>query len=96
MSAKNTGQQNLFDTDEMIKWKDEWQGMPEFDQEDQTSWKSIIVHFENEADMKKFGELIGQKLTYRTRSIWYPEAEISRYVDKLYIQNDKRDEYEKK
>jgi len=65
-------------------WKEHWKSMPEFKQEDLTSYKSIIVHFENEGDYKKFSELIGQKLTYKTRSIWFPEAEIGR-MDKMYV-----------
>lgn len=75
----------LFDKDEHNKWKEEWKDMPEFVQEDLTSWKSIIVHFESDEDMKLFATLIGKKLTYKTRSIWYPEAEIGRYADKLFI-----------
>lgn len=54
---------------------EEWQGMPEFNQEDLTAVQSIHVHFASRADVDAFAELIGQKLTDRTRSIWYPEAE---------------------
>lgn len=69
-------------------WKKDWSGMPEFNQKDITSFNSIIVHFENRADMDAFSKLIGQKLTYKTRSIWYPEAEIGRMTDKLFVSEE--------
>ena len=91
---------NNFDMEELKDWgfkdidfglnidkinpQDEWEGMPEFNQEDKTPQKQIIVSFKNEKDMQLFSELIGQKLTNKTRSIWYPKAEIEKYIDKRY------------
>ena len=66
-------------------WKQEWHGMPEFRQEDLTPWKSVIVHFSSPGDMAAFAELIGQKLTPNTRSVWHPAAEIGHYANKRYI-----------
>ncbi len=63
----------------------EWQGMPEFDHEDQTAWKTLKVHFADEAAMKTFARLIGQTVTQDTRSIWYPKAEIGKIADKRYV-----------
>ena len=54
---------------------EEWIGMPEFEQEDLTGVQAIHVHFKTRADVEAFAELIGQKLTDKTRAIWYPEAE---------------------
>ena len=54
---------------------EEWIGMPEFEQEDLTGVQAIHVHFKTRADVEVFAELIGQKLTDKTRAIWYPEAE---------------------
>ncbi len=64
----------------------EWQGMPEFIQEDQESEFEIRVHFADSDALAKFAALIGQPLTERTRSIWYPKAErvltdAIRYID---------------
>jgi len=67
-----------------INPQDEWGGMPEFKQEDKTPQKQIIVSFKNEKDMQLFSELIGQKLTNKTKSIWYPKVEIEKYMDKRY------------
>tara|TARA_B110000977_G_scaffold6943_1_gene9645 strand:+ start:1806 stop:2084 length:279 start_codon:yes stop_codon:yes gene_type:complete len=50
----------------------EWVGMPEFVQPKKEEYSKIIFRFENEEDLQEFAELIGQKLTYRTKSSWYP------------------------
>jgi hypothetical protein len=63
----------------------EWAGMPEFTQDDQTSWKQVIVHFNTPEDLEAFAKLVGQTLTPKTRSIWFPEAEIGRLVTKRYV-----------
>lgn len=62
----------------------EWRGMPEFNQEDKTAFKSIHVHFKNQDNVDNFAELVGQKIGEYTRAIWYPEIEIERYADKRY------------
>jgi hypothetical protein len=83
--AKQEGEQTLFgDLDQFALWWAEWRGMPEFVQEDLEPWKSLIVHFESRADMEAFSKLVNQTLTYRTRSIYFPPAEIGRYADKRY------------
>ena len=51
-----------------------WQGMPEFEQEDQTSFQSIHLHFATKEDRDNFAELINQTISDNTRSLWYPEA----------------------
>lgn len=53
-------------------WKKEWKGMPEFVQEKQEAYAKIIFRFENEEDLQAFAQLIGQKLTKKTKSSWYP------------------------
>jgi hypothetical protein len=63
---------------------EEWRGMPAFDQEDKSGFQAITVHFADQEGVDKFSELVGQKLTPRTRAIWYPEAEIERMMDKRY------------
>lgn len=75
----------LFDNlDEFSAWWDEWQGMPEFVCEDLTAYTQVIVNFENRAALEAFATLVGQKLTLKTRSIWYPEAEIGHLATKRY------------
>ena len=62
----------------------EWNGMPEFSQEDKTAFRSIIVHFANKDSVDKFAKLVGQSLGETLRAIWYPQAEIETYADKRY------------
>lgn len=62
----------------------EWQGMPAFEHEDKTAYKSIAVHFKDQEAVAAFAVLVGQKITEQTRYLWYPEIEIERYMDKRY------------
>lgn len=62
----------------------EWKGMPEFKQEDKTSFQSIHVHFFDQKGVDEFARLINQKLTNKTRSIWYPQPIIEKALDKRY------------
>jgi hypothetical protein len=67
---------------------EEWKGMPEFDQKDKSAFRSIPVHFANQEAVDAFAALIGQKITDRTRFVWYPEIQIERYADKRYGAED--------
>ena len=52
---------------------EEWNGMPEFDNENLDYYRSIKIHFENQEDIDEFAEKTGLKLTEVTKSILYPE-----------------------
>ena len=82
---KEQDQISMFDLEEMSKWKEHWRDMPEFSHEDLTPEKSIIVHFACQEDRDAFAKLVGQTITYKTQSLWYPKAEIDRMVTKLYV-----------
>lgn len=80
----------MFDyTPEISKMTDnysEWVGMPDFKQEKQEPFSKIIFRFETEEDLNDFSELIGQKLTPKTKSAWHPKLDRGkksglRYVD---------------
>lgn len=62
----------------------EWEGMPEFAQGDKTAFRTIPVHFKNQAEVDAFAELIGQPITLKTRFIWSSGVEIETYADKRY------------
>jgi len=62
----------------------EWNGMPEFNQQDKTAFKSIVTHFKDQEAVNQFAETVGQNITPQTRMIWYPEIEIGRTADKIY------------
>lgn len=56
--------------DDLIK--DLWQDMPEFVQDKQEPYAQMIVRFRSQEDLDEFAQLIGQKLTRKTKSIWHP------------------------
>lgn len=64
---------------------DSWNGMPEFVQEKQEPFSKIIVRFENEEDLNEFSEMIGQKLTPKTKSIWHPKLVRGKNSHKRYV-----------
>ena len=66
-------------------WEEEWQDMPEFVHEDLTSYRRIIVHFRNEEDIQKFAELVGQKITSKTKSLWHPKLETRHFEHMRYV-----------
>ncbi|MDB5243797.1 MAG: chromosome partitioning protein ParB family [Spirosoma sp.] len=61
-----------------------WDGMPEFEQPDVTSWHHVVVHFKDAAALAEFAQLLGQQMTQRTKSTWHPPIEDERYMDKRY------------
>ena len=62
----------------------EWQGMPEFNQEDQTPIKTISVHFQDEQAIAQFASMVCQTITESTKSIWYPKIEREDIKDKAW------------
>ena len=56
-----------------VDYDEEWQGMPEFQQDDLAPHRTIKVHFEDDAAVADFGRQIGQKVTEKTRYIWHPK-----------------------
>jgi len=62
----------------------EWTGMPDFEQEDLSAQRQIIVSFANNEDVKEFSKLMNQSITPKTRSIWYPKAETESMTDRYY------------
>lgn len=51
----------------------EWDGMPEYNSEDETALQTIHLHFMTREHVQEFAELIGQPITEKTKSLWYPE-----------------------
>jgi len=93
---------NTFEVPELLEWgfrpyelgivgdpdnpEDLWQGMPEFEQEDLTAFQTIKVHVASKGDREAFAELLGQTITDKTKSIWYPKAETRTFMDKRYVE----------
>ena len=58
--------------DSKEKAQEEWQQMPEFVQEKREPFSKIVFRFDSEEDLAEFSEMIGQKLTPKTKSAWHP------------------------
>ena len=56
----------------LIESENHWIDMPEFIQEKKEPFAQIIVRFDSEKDLNEFAEMISQKLTPKTKSIWHP------------------------
>lgn len=59
-----------------------WTGMPACENEDVGPWRTVRVHFANQADLESFARLIGQPITEGTKSLWHP-ARPKRDLTKL-------------
>ena len=79
----NDAQSLLFGEKEA--WKEEWDGMPEFDQKNLLPEYSVRINFANVEDLKKFAELIQQPLTTKTSSIWFPAQLKADLSSKVYV-----------
>lgn len=77
------GQMSFVDSDEW--WKEHWVGMPEFIQNDTTPWKSLYVHFRCIEDLREFAELIQQRITRDTPSVWHPVMPREKRICMGYI-----------
>lgn len=63
---------------------EEWEGMPEFNQEDKTAYQTVQLHFFDAKGVSDFAKLIKQSITEKTRTIWFPMPVIERAADKRY------------
>lgn len=70
----NNDLSSFLDGDDHIseQWQDHWKGMPEFEQENKKPYKKLNVCFQTKEDFEKFRVLIGQTMTEKTKTIWYP------------------------
>lgn len=77
---------SIFDLAGPKTWEEyNWQGMPGFQHQDLEPKRSIVVHFANDADVATFAKLVEQKISPKTRSLWYPQAEIGHFTHKVYV-----------
>lgn len=62
----------LWDEECGESWAEHWVGMPEFVQHKQEPFSTIILRVETEQDLMELAAKLGQTLTPKTKSIWYP------------------------
>jgi DNA N-6-adenine-methyltransferase (Dam)/Protein of unknown function (DUF3102) len=53
-------------------WEEEWQGMPEFQNEAPGPYQNVNVLFDRREDVEAFGRAIGQTVTPKTKAVWFP------------------------
>jgi hypothetical protein len=87
MTENKTLQLSVFQENDE-KWKKEWVGMPEFVQGKKDPYSQIVLRFENESDLQEFAKLIGQKLTKKTKSIWFPFKSHWGGIKKVWINEE--------
>jgi len=74
----------MLDSNTVTDTLGEWDNMPDFSQEDKTPDSTIYVHFENDIDRQDFAKLIGQNITEKTKTLWYPPQEQMDTKNKVY------------
>ena len=70
---------------EKFDWRKEWQGMPEFFQEDLMPFRVINLRFRNEEDVQEFARLVEQVITPKQKALWFPFAEFRRASHLRYV-----------
>jgi hypothetical protein len=62
----------------------EWSGMPEFNNDDLSPKRQIILSFKTDEDVQLFAKLINQEITTKTKSVWFPKVNDLVQKDKAY------------
>ena len=71
---------------EQEEWREEWQGMPEFEQKNLLPEYSVRVNFATYEDLQKFAALVEQIISTKTQSIWFPKQEKENLSNKRYVE----------
>lgn len=71
---------NLFLIAEDIKATPyDWDGMPEFVQNEENPHEEVVVRFRNQEDLEEFAKMIDQanivEKSKRKKSVWYPKLD---------------------
>jgi hypothetical protein len=74
--AVNTKKKSERQSDDFYRMH--WKGMPEYVQEDDPPYRSIIVRFRSEEGFDQFSRAISQKMSDKTKSIWHPKLKINK------------------
>ena len=67
-------------------WKEEWIGMPEYEQEKLDPQRTIFIHFRSEEDARDFEKVIGQKIYPKEKSYWHPVRVPQKPNDYRYME----------
>lgn len=90
MENSETSSTDLFEWEETPDFfETHWQNMPEFKQADKSAQRQIIVSFDNDDDVQAFAKLVGQNITEKTKSLWFPPREKQIVKDLFWIEENK-------
>ena len=65
-------QDKLFDDEGKPAEAGDWENMPEFVNEKNDAYRKIIISFDKEEDVQDFARVLGQNITDKTKSLWWP------------------------
>ncbi len=71
-------------------WQKHWVDMPEFNHKNKQGCRQLIIHFDTEEDVQEFAELIDQKITHKTKFLWFPKMQIEKFMHKRYTDKKKK------
>jgi|TARA_Y100000296_G_C4979772_1_gene160012 hypothetical protein len=89
--TKKEKQLNLFNESVAEDWEKEWKEMPEFNQEDVGPYRQLIISFRNKKDLDEFLKIINQRITNKTKSIWFPPDDREKPANYLWTYIEKED-----
>lgn len=83
------GDDGITEPEKEHDWNKHWVGMPEYENNDNPSYKKITVSFRTKEDYDEFKGLISQpNMTEKTKSIWHPSLEKSANSLLRWIESD--------
>jgi hypothetical protein len=62
----------------------DWSGMPDFHQPNDKPFRTLILHFNDQASVDEFAKLVGQRLTDKTKYMWYPRPPVKVAAEAVY------------
>lgn len=69
-----------------MNWRGMWKGMPAYDSTDLQPLKQLTVNFSSEEDLQEFAKLLKQVINMKTKSVWYPAAQLTPSSLKRWIE----------
>lgn len=82
--AGNKNQIALFDNEPTL-WEQEWQDMPEYSHLDTAPLQQIVINFQTREAVKEFASIIGQNITSKTDTLWFPQKAKWTSLNKVYV-----------
>jgi hypothetical protein len=82
--TKNKDQGGFFDIPK--DWEKHWQEMPEYNQiRYNECYCEVILRVRTKEDLDELSKLVGQSLSKKSKSIWYPKLKREVFTNKRYV-----------